>query len=85
MIKYENHCCSCAVSAYPCIGKSCPNVDVPVYYCDCCDNNIHAEYEIEGSHYCNECTKEYLEETFKDMTIIEQAEILNIQLKRLGE
>lgn len=83
MIKYENHCCGCAVPAYPCIGKSCPYVDVPVYYCDCCSKNKYAEYEIEGGHYCKECTKEYLKDVFDDLMLSEQAEILDINLKKL--
>ena len=41
MIKYENHCCSCAVPAYPCIGNSCPYMNVQVYYCDQREEDIH--------------------------------------------
>lgn len=85
MIKYENHCCGCAVPAYPCIGSSCPNVNVPVYYCDVCDNGNYAEYDIEGGHYCENHAKEYLKENFEELTVLEQAEILNISLKSLED
>ena len=85
MIKYENHCCSCAVPAYPCIGISCPNVNVPVYYCDSCNNDIYAQYEIEGEHYCEDHAKEHLKEVFEDLTISEQAEFLDILLKKLED
>lgn len=85
MIRYENHCCDCAVPAYPCIGNSCPRVNVPVYYCDCCNNDTYAKYDIEGEHYCEDCAKEYLKEVFEDLTISEQAEVLDITLKSLED
>lgn len=85
MIKYENHCCGCAVPAYPCMGSLCPNVNVPVYYCDICDNDNYAEYSIEGEHYCENHAKEYLKENFEELTVLEQAEILNISLKSLED
>ena len=83
MIKYEDHCCSCAVPAYPCIGDSCPYVNVPVYYCDCCDNDTYAEHDIDGDHYCKDCAKTYLQEVFDSLTLSEQAEALNINMKGL--
>lgn len=85
MIKYENHCCDCAVPGYPCIGDSCPHVNVPVCYCDICDDDNYAEYDIEGEHYCEEHAQEYLKEVFEDLTISEQAEALDITLKSLEE
>ena len=85
MIKYENHCCSCAVPGYPCMGSSCPYVNVPVYYCDICDDDIRAEYDIEGEHYCKEHAKEYLKESFEELTMSEQAEVLGIELKSLED
>lgn len=84
MIKYENYCCDCAVPGYPCIRNSCPNVNVPVYYCDICTNDTYAEYDIEDEHYCEEHTKEYLKERFEELSISEQAEILNVSLKKCG-
>ena len=83
MIKYENHCCDCAVPGYPCVGNSCPHVNVPVYYCDYCNNNAYAEYDIEGSHYCEDCAKIYLKEVFDELTLSEQIEMLNIDMKKL--
>ena len=81
MIKYENQCCSCAAPGYPCMGSSCPYINVPVYYCDKCNIEFHAEYDIEGEHYCEKHAEEYLKEIFEDLTILEQAEILGISLK----
>ena len=63
MIRYENHCCGCAVPAYPCIGDSCQYMNVPVYYCDFCDDDIYAKYDIDGEHYCEDCAKNYLKES----------------------
>lgn len=85
MIKYENHCCDCAVPGYPCIGESCPNISVPVYYCDCCADDTRAEYEIDGEHYCEGCASCYLKEIFYDLTMSEKAELLNVNVKRLED
>ena len=85
MIKYENHCCDCAVPGYPCIGSSCPYVTVQVAYCDTCNNDTYAEYDIEGKHYCEEHAKEYFKEVFEDLTVSEQAEVLGILLKGLED
>ena len=85
MIKYENHCCDCAVPGYPCIDSSCPYVNVPVAYCDECDNDTYAQYDIEGEHYCEDHAKKYLREVFEDLTVSEQAEVLDISLKNLED
>lgn len=59
MIRYENHCCACAVPGYPCIGSSCPNRNIPVYYCDKCGDEIDGDvYDVEGEELCEECLKE---------------------------
>lgn len=83
MVKRENHCCDCAVPGYPCMGSSCPYVNIPVYYCDICDNDTHAEYDIDNGHYCEYHAKEYLKEAFDDLTLSEQAELLDINMKGL--
>ena len=61
-LRYENHCCDCAVPGYPCLGEYCPNRRVPVYYCDNCDPRCEAPleevYEVEGDHLCEDCLKE---------------------------
>lgn len=84
MIIYENHCCDCAVPGYPCIGDSCPFVNVPVYYCDFCDD-IYAEFVINEGHYCRKCAEKCLEEEFRSLTILERAKILEIELESLEE
>lgn len=58
MLKYENQCCSCAVPAYPCRVASCPNRNVPVYYCDKCKEEISDDvYEVDGAELCEDCLK----------------------------
>ena len=85
MIKYENHCCDCAVPGYPCEGSSCRYMNVPVYYCDFCYNDTHAEYDIGGEHCCEDHAKGYIKEAFDELSLLEQAELLNISLKSLEE
>ena len=85
MIKYENHCCDCAVPAYPCLGNACPNVNVPVYYCDICDNDTYAEYDIDGEHYCEKCAKEYFKEMFENLSVDEQAHLFDYSLQTLED
>lgn len=66
MIKYENECCDCAVPAYPCVGDSCPYINVPHYYCDECgvegdsDNPL---YKYDGKDLCVECILNKFEKT----------------------
>ena len=59
MIRYENHCCDCAVPGYPCLGSSCPNRNVPVYYCDRCGDEIDGDiYDADGEELCEDCLKD---------------------------
>ena len=64
MTKYENHCCGCATPGYPCMGSSCPNRNVAVFYCDKCDPecenplDIDEVYESEGDDLCESCLHE---------------------------
>lgn len=83
MIKYENQCCDCAVPGYPCIGDSCKYRNVPVYYCDECGNE--ADYEIDGEHYCDQHAKEYMRESWDDLSLDEQAEMLDIDLRKVED
>ena len=56
MKKIENHCCSCAAPGYPCLGSACPNINVPVYYCDKCKEEIEGDvYEADEQELCESC------------------------------
>lgn len=57
MLKYENLCCDCSVSGYPCEGESCPRRNTPVFYCDICGKECSDDevYHINNMDYCKEC------------------------------
>ena len=57
MKKIENHCCGCANERYPCLGSSCRNRHVVVYYCDECKCEIDFGdlYEEDGNDLCSLC------------------------------
>ena len=65
MIRYEDHCCDCAVPGYPCLGSSCPNRNVPVYYCDKCGDELEDIYDLDGEELCEECLKEMFRRNVK--------------------
>lgn len=60
MIKYENECYDCATGAYPCLGNSCPNINVPHYYCDECGEEPYAIYEFDWQQLCIDCIEKRL-------------------------
>lgn len=66
MVRYENHCCNCAVGGYPCLGSRCPRVRVKVVYCDFCGKVIDDDYKvnkIDGQDACSAC---YEKEEFEE-------------------
>lgn len=75
----ENHCVDCGL---PCLGKSCPYIDVLVYYCDDCGED-GATYRIDGNDCCEECAKSRIEEAWNDLTLSEKAELLNISFSEI--
>ena len=58
MVKRENRCCDCAVPGYPCRGSACPLVDIEVYYCDKCGDELDEIYDVDGEELCEYCLKE---------------------------
>lgn len=58
MVRIENHCCSCAVPGYPCLGNLCDLRHVEVHYCDVCDEELDEIYDVDGEELCEECLKE---------------------------
>lgn len=57
MKKLENECVGCTSVGLHCIGSSCPNLNVPHFYCDECG------YEEKLYHYndrelCKDCLAE---------------------------
>ena len=58
MIRIENRCCDCATPGYPCRGSACPLVDIEVYYCDKCGEELDEIYDVDGEELCEYCLKE---------------------------
>lgn len=59
MIRYEDDCVGCATESYPCLGRSCPNRNVPHYYCDDCGDEVDL-YEFDGYQLCINCVEKRL-------------------------
>lgn len=79
----EDLCVDCGL---PCIGHACPyhkSHNSENYYCDTCLLSC-AEYKIEGEDFCNECARAYLGDIFNDLTILEQAKLLKIDISKIG-
>ena len=77
MRQIENECVGCPPEI-GCIGPSCPYVHVTRCYCDVCGES--AEYTIDGKDYCENCATEYLQEAFDAHSIIEKAELLDMEI-----
>lgn len=60
MTKYEDECCGCSIPAYPCLGSSCPNLNVKHYYCDECGEEEQL-YSFDGEELCISCIENRLE------------------------
>lgn len=54
MTVYKNECRDCATGAYPCLGSSCPNRNVPHEICDCCQQEERL-YRYDGEILCMDC------------------------------
>lgn len=60
MVKYEDYCVGCPPEK-GCLGRSCPNKNVPVYTCDECGCDDEPIYRFEGQELCINCVKDRLE------------------------
>ena len=59
MVEYENECVGCPPEM-GCMGSSCPNRNVPHYYCDECGDETSLYY-YDDKELCIDCIKEKLE------------------------
>jgi hypothetical protein len=55
----ENECVGCPPGV-PCLGSSCPNRNVPHYYCDECHEEATL-YEFNGLELCLDCIAKRLD------------------------
>lgn len=58
MLKYEDRCLGCTDMGMRCLGRGCPNKNVPVYYCDKRGEELDAVYVDDGEHLCEQCLLE---------------------------
>lgn len=58
MIRYENQCVGCTSMGLFCMGSTCPNLNVPIYCCDKCGEELDEVYEVDGEELCEECLKD---------------------------
>lgn len=56
--------------------------NVEVITCDECGEE-GAVYEIDGSDYCEECAKKYIQDCFDDLTLSEKAKMLDINFSEI--
>lgn len=57
MRKIENECVSCDL---PCMGSTCPYLNVEHFYCDECDEETTL-YHYEGEELCINCIAKKLD------------------------
>ena len=59
MVKIENHCVGCRESGLHCLGSTCPNRRVEVWYCDKCGEELGEDiYFADEEDLCEECLRE---------------------------
>lgn len=80
-VKIENHCVDCGL---PCIGNSCPYCNVSVYYCDDCGNK-KAKYNIDEDDLCESCADKRIQEAFDNLTLLEKAETVGVDLSKINK
>lgn len=57
MKRLENECVDCGL---PCLGNSCPNRNVPRFYCDDCGDEAQL-YDFDGEELCISCIEKRLD------------------------
>lgn len=57
MKQLENECVDCGL---PCLGNSCPNRNVPRFYCDECGDEAQL-YDFDGEELCIDCIEKRLD------------------------
>lgn len=62
MKRTESRCVECGL---PCVAKFCPYREIPVYYCDECEDETEL-YEFDGRELCINCIKKLLKKVRAD-------------------
>ena len=79
MIKTESACVDCQL---PCLGNSCPLINVECLVCDECGEEP-VDCSIDGRDLCKNCAYEFLEDCFNQLTYPEKSKILGLDYKNL--
>lgn len=58
MVKIQDDCVDCATGTYPCLGKTCPYVNVTHYYCDSCGDDVDVLWNTDDGELCLNCLSE---------------------------
>lgn len=82
MRTYINNCVGCPTEM-GCLGNSCPYLNVPMDICDVCGKE--AGYRIDDYDMCETCAAEYLEGLFRDLSVSEMAELLDVEVVDLDD
>ena len=75
MLKYVDDCVSCPPEL-GCLGNSCPKKNIPVYYCDICEEEM-ADYHVDGQDICEDCLNEHIEADWKRRTKQDKLNVLS--------
>jgi hypothetical protein len=80
MVAYENHCIGCDVLGMSCIGASCVNRRVPVFYCDKVGCVAHTEgadslFIVAGMQLCLDCVMDIAERNGIDPEDLIESEV----------
>lgn len=74
MTKYENECVGCHAEI-GCLGSSCPNRNVPHFFCDECGDEADKLYnDGYGSELCKECAVKAMNQIILGFSFAEMCE-----------
>ena len=76
----KNDCVGCPPEI-GCLGSTCPYINVEYFFCDDCGRE--AMYIFEGRHYCQKCAEELVDSEFNELSVIEKAKCLSINMDRI--
>ena len=58
-VRYEDQCVGCPPEK-GCLGHACPNMHIPVWYCDECGEEDVDLYEVDEEEVCAKCALQML-------------------------
>lgn len=78
MMTLESDCVGCSPDL-PCLGCSCKYFGrSPHFHCDVCGSD--ANFQLDDKDYCSDCLSQKLREEFDELSIVEQAELLDHEI-----